>query len=177
MPANMTQIMNATDVRGLLENLARQVAVDVPPETPLAVVGVRTRGEFLALRIRELLDAARFTDVELGTVDITLYRDDLHRVGQDARVQRTELLFDVSRRTVLLVDDVIQTGRTIRAAMEALMDVGRPPRILLAVLIDRGQRELPIQPDYVGRTFETDPTRRIDVHVTECDGVDEVTVS
>ena len=173
----MTQIMNAAEVRDMLEHLTRQVAVDVPLDTPLAVVGVRTRGEFLALRIRELLTSAGFTDVEFGTVDITLYRDDLHQVGRDARVQRTELLFDVSRRTILLVDDVVYTGRTIRAAMEALMDVGRPPRILLAVLIDRGQRELPIQPDYAGRRFETDPTRRVEVHVTECDGVDEVTVS
>jgi len=173
----MTQILNAAEVRSLLEHLARQVAVDVPAATPLAIVGVRTRGEFLALRIREMLTAAGFADLEFGTLDITLYRDDLHRRGRDVRVQRTELLFDVSSRTVLLVDDVIQSGRTVRAAMEALMDLGRPPRILLAVLIDRGLRELPIQPDYVGRTFQTDPGRRIEVHVTECDGTDEVTVS
>ena len=140
-------------------------------------MGIHTRGVPLARRIAALIGEFAGSEPALGTVDIALYRDD---VGLDGRrgglpvVGDTVLDFDVSERAVILVDDVLFTGRTIRAAIDAIFDYGRPPLVQLAVLVDRGHRELPIRPDYVGKNLPTARSQRVSVHLTEMDGVDEV---
>lgn len=142
---------------------------------PIALIGVRTRGEVLARRIEQLITEAGSVSVERGTLDITLYRDDLDRKGPAGpMVRATEIDFEINERQVVLVDDVIWTGRTARAALDALMDLGRPQVIRLAVLIDRGGRELPIQPDFVGQVVEPPSEAKVKVFVQEIDDEDAV---
>jgi pyrimidine operon attenuation protein/uracil phosphoribosyltransferase len=148
----------------------------------LAVVGIHTRGAFLGARVHELLSRVGECDYPSGNLDISFYRDDVAARGAVGVIPRTpqpvlkdsDLPFDVDGATVVLVDDVLYTGRTIRAAIEALFDYGRPAAVQLAVLVDRGHRELPIRPDYVGKNLPTGQRERINVRVSECDGVDEV---
>src|SRR5881296_3727910 len=147
-----------------------------------ALVGIRTRGVPLARRIAQSLKdinhAPGQIDVPTGALDITLYRDDLmrHAVGPQPLVRRTEIPFSIDDKRILLVDDVLYTGRTIRAALDALIDFGRPKAIQLIVLVDRGHRELPIKADYVGKNVPTSPTQSVQVHVTEIDGRDQVEI-
>jgi pyrimidine operon attenuation protein/uracil phosphoribosyltransferase len=136
-------------------------------------VGIRTRGAPLARRIREEA-AAVGVELPLGLLDINLYRDDFNRIGAQAEVRETRIPFSVEGKRVILVDDVLYTGRTARAALDAIIDLGRPQRIELAVLIDRGLRELPIQADFVGLSVPTAATEDISVRLTETDGRDEV---
>ena len=149
----------------------------------VALVGIHTRGVPLAQRLRRLVEERAGVAPALGTVDITFYRDDVQVRGGEAPlhaqpvVRATQLDFPLEGRTVVLVDDVLYTGRTIRAAIEALFDYGRPERIQLAVLVDRGHRELPIRPDYVGKNLPTSQDQRVNVCVKEIDGYDEVTIS
>jgi pyrimidine operon attenuation protein / uracil phosphoribosyltransferase len=146
----------------------------------VALVGIHTRGVPLAHRLRRLIEERAGVDLPLGQVDITFHRDDVHvRGGQAPRrpqpvVRDTKLDFDLEGRTVILVDDVLYTGRTIRAAIDALFDYGRPARVQLAVLADRGHRELPIRPDYVGKNLPTARHERIQVQLVEVDEIDEV---
>ena len=148
----------------------------------VALVGIHTRGVPLSQRLRRLIEERAGLELQLGQLDITFHRDDVHvRDGQAPRrrqpvVRDTKLDFELEGRTVILVDDVLYTGRTIRAAIDALLDYGRPARVQLAVLADRGHRELPIRPDYVGKNLPTARDERVNVRVEELDGVDEVAI-
>lgn len=140
----------------------------------LCVIGIRTRGDFLAKRIAEKISEIEKVTVPLGTLDITLYRDDVRQKLKLPELKRTEVPFDITDKQVVLVDDVLFTGRTIRSAMDALIDIGRPNTIQLAVLVDRGHRELPISADYVGKNQPTSVKEAIVVHLAEVDGTDEI---
>jgi pyrimidine operon attenuation protein / uracil phosphoribosyltransferase len=144
----------------------------------LALVGIRTRGVPLARRIAHIIREINQHDVPTGMLDITLYRDDLmrHAVGPQPLVRRTEIPFSIDDKRILLVDDLLYTGRTIRAALDALIDFGRPKAIQLVVLVDRGHRELPIKADYVGKNLPTSSLQSVQVHLTEIDGCDEVEI-
>jgi pyrimidine operon attenuation protein/uracil phosphoribosyltransferase len=144
----------------------------------LALVGIRTRGVPLAKRLAHSINEINKTEVPTGALDITLYRDDLmrHAVGAQPVVRRTEIPFSIDDKRILLVDDVLYTGRTIRAALDALIEFGRPRAIQLVVLVDRGHRELPIKADYVGKNLPTSLTQSVHVHLVEIDGRDEVEI-
>ena len=144
----------------------------------LALVGIRTRGVPIARRIAHVIHGINGHDVPTGALDITLYRDDLmrHAVGPQPLVRRTEIPFSIDDQRILLVDDVLYTGRTIRAALDALIDFGRPKQIQLVVLVDRGHRELPIKADYVGKNLPTSSSESVQVHLMEIDGRDEVEI-
>ena len=165
------------DIRRVIERLASRIATAFPPERFLGVVGIRTRGESLAQRLVGLLRAKGHEKLGLGVLDITFYRDDLSHAGPKPLIRPTEISFDLDGNPTLLVDDVIFTGRSIRAALDALTDFGRPSSIRLAVLADRGGRELPIQPDFVGLALkDVPPDHRVNVRLTEIDGRDEIVV-
>lgn len=166
-------LLDAGGINQTLERLAREIAETLPAEFPIAVIGIRRRGEVLAERLIDLLHRLGNGGVKHGSLDITLYRDDLAELGPQAVVRSTEIDFDVDGTYVILVDDVLYTGRSARAAMDALTDLGRPKAIRLAVLVDRPGRELPIQADFVGLRV---PQRDVPVTVLlqESDQVDEV---
>jgi pyrimidine operon attenuation protein/uracil phosphoribosyltransferase len=142
----------------------------------MVLVGIRTGGVFLAERLRQKILQKKGIDLPTGIIDITLYRDDWTRLSETPEVKKAEIHFSIEDKHVLLVDDVLFTGRTIRAAIDALLDLGRPRRVELAVLIDRGHRELPIQADYVGKMLETSRQDSIDVELKELAGVDQVVI-
>jgi pyrimidine operon attenuation protein / uracil phosphoribosyltransferase len=142
----------------------------------LVLVGIQRRGVEIAGRLKRLIDSSEDSNLPIGKLDITLYRDDLQTIGPRPVVGETSLP-NLDGRTVVIVDDVLYTGRTVRAAIDALFDYGRPRRVQLAVLTDRGHRELPFRPDYVGKNLPTARGERVNVHVEELDGVDEVTIS
>jgi pyrimidine operon attenuation protein/uracil phosphoribosyltransferase len=142
----------------------------------LAVIGIRTRGVFIAERIVREIERLEGIRPPMGILDISFYRDDLMRRTEWPNVKKTEIPFPVEDKKVILVDDVIYTGRTIRAAIDEIMDYGRPSSIELVTLIDRGLRELPIQPDYVGSRLDTLSAEEVRVHLKESDGMDEVTI-
>jgi len=165
------------DPQGLertLKRLAHEILEKNKGAGNIVVVGIRTRGEFLARRIVRLIEEVEGIKPPLGSLDITLYRDDLLGKLEQPRLQGTDILFDISGRDVVLVDDVLYTGRTIRAALDELIDLGRPRSIQLAVLIDRGHRQVPIRADYVGKNVPTSSDESIRVHVSEVDGEDSV---
>ncbi len=142
----------------------------------LAIVGIRSRGAYLADRLTKLIEKTEKTRVPVGYLDITLYRDDIQSKLEQPVIQKTELLFDVVDKVIILIDDVLFTGRTVRAALDELIDFGRPKAIQLAVLVDRGNRELPIRADYVGKNLSTTIKEEVVVKLTEVDGEDSVTV-
>lgn len=142
-----------------------------------ALVGIHRRGAFLARRLRDMLEDLLGVEVPLGDLDIGFYRDDVSRRPDTPVVHASHIDFDVDGRTVVIVDDVLYTGRTVRAAIEALFDYGRPARVQLAVLADRGHRELPIRPDYVGKNLPTSRAEHVYVRLIELDGVDEVAIA
>jgi len=170
----MKRLLSPQQVSGALERLYELLEDHFRSIRPLAVIGIRTRGEILARRIVERLREARKEPVEFGVLDVTFYRDDLSVRKGMPLVRATEIDFDLDGKVVLLVDDVLQTGRSVRAAMDALVDFGRPEAIRLAVLIDRGGRELPIAADFVGATVEAPEKARVQVHLAEHDGEDGV---
>jgi len=170
---NRRLVLDETAVRRTVHRLAHEILERGGPLETLALVGIRTRGLPLARRLAEILEAAHALGgrrVPVGALDIALYRDDAFDGGSRVAVGASHLPFDVASRTIVLVDDVLFTGRTIRAALDALMDFGRPRRIQLAVLVDRGHRELPIQPDYVGQVIATESGQSVKVHLPEVDG-------
>ena len=169
-------IMTSRDIDRSLERISLEILEKNHGVEELAIVGIHTGGVFLAQRIQERIVRQEKGALPLGSLDITLYRDDWSLISQNPIVRTTDIGFGVENRRVVLVDDVIFTGRTIRAAMDAIMDFGRPLSIQLAVLVDRGGRELPIQPDYVGQCVSADPGERVDVLLMEKDGRDEVIV-
>ncbi|MEO6436120.1 MAG: bifunctional pyr operon transcriptional regulator/uracil phosphoribosyltransferase PyrR [Tepidisphaeraceae bacterium] len=165
------------DVQRIVEQLVARVAGAFDATHPLNIVGIRTRGEVLAQRLDAMLRKRGFAQIGRGVLDITLYRDDLSEIGPRPLVRPTQIEIDIDARPLLLVDDVLFTGRSIRAALDALSDFGRPSAIRLAVLVDRGGRELPVQPDFVGITLNDVPKEhRVNVRFSETDGRDEITV-
>ncbi len=170
----MKTLLTNNELQATLERLAHEIAEAVPKDIPVAVVGIRRRGETLAQRLLQLLAKAGVKPAHHGALDITLYRDDLTTIGPNAVVRGTEIDFNITDTWLVLVDDVLYTGRSIRAALSALTDLGRPRAVRLAVLVDRGLRELPIQPDFVGLCIETAPENDVQVKLTEVDGVDKV---
>src|SRR6478609_3558170 len=172
----MPQVMDADRMARALTRIAHEILERNRGTSELALVGIRTRGVPLARRIAHSLAEINHADVPTGALDITLYRDDLmrHPVGPQPLVRRTEIPFSIDDRRILLVDDVLYTGRTIRAALDALIDFGRPRLIQLIVLVDRGHRELPIKADYVGKNLPTNPEESVQVRLQETDGNDEV---
>ena len=165
----MKRLLTAQQVENALNSLYRLVESHLSGAKSLAVVGIRTRGETLARRIVERLRAVRSSPIDYGVLDITFYRDDLSLRKGMPLVRATEIDFDLDGKIVLLVDDVLHTGRSVRAAMDALVDFGRPEAIRLAILIDRGGRELPIAADYVGATVKAPAGARVCVHLKEID--------
>lgn len=142
----------------------------------LAIVGIRSRGAYLAQRLAECLRKIDHAEIPVGALDITLYRDDLTLVANQPVVRKTEINFDIQDKKIILVDDVLYTGRTVRCALSELIDFGRPQSIQLAVLVDRGHRELPIRADYVGKNIPTAQDETVEVRLQEIDGKDEVVV-
>ena len=172
----MSVVMDADRIGRTLTRIAHEIVERNKGVDELALVGVRTRGVPLARRLARSLREITGQDVPTGALDITLYRDDLMRlaVGPQPQVRRTEIQFSIDNRKILLVDDVLYTGRTTRAALDALIDFGRPKAIQLIVLVDRGHRELPIKADYVGKNLPTSPDESVQVRLLEIDGQDEV---
>jgi pyrimidine operon attenuation protein/uracil phosphoribosyltransferase len=170
--------MDADRMSRSLTRIAHEIVERNRGIDDLALVGIRERGVPLARRIAVELNRISNTDVPTGALDITLYRDDLMRqaVGPQPLVRSTDIPFDIDNRVILLVDDVLYTGRTIRAALDALIDFGRPRAIQLVVLIDRGHRELPVKADYVGKNVPTSRRESIQVRLQEVDGHDEVVI-
>lgn len=164
------QILDADDIRRAITRIAHEIAERNAGVRDVALVGIRRRGVPLAMRIAAALEEIENTRVPVGVLDITLYRDDLGIRGPAPVVHATDIPFDINGRTIVLVDDVLYTGRTIRAALDALTDFGRPARIQLAVLIDRGHRELPIRADFVGKNVPTSRDERIATRLYEVDG-------
>ncbi len=178
MEPQPTVVLGRDDMRRTLMRIAHEI-VEKNPDGTVALVGIHRRGAHLARRVHALTSELLDSPVPLGTVDIAFYRDDLNtrRDGSEFPiVHSTELDFSVDGRTIVIVDDVLYTGRTVRAAIDVVFDYGRPAKIQLAALVDRGHRELPIRPDYVGKNIPTSQDQRVNVRVEEVDGVDEVTI-
>jgi pyrimidine operon attenuation protein / uracil phosphoribosyltransferase len=163
-------ILDADQIARALDQMAVQIAERYRQAGALALVGIRRGGIPIALRLRDLLGRLNVKDIAMGSVDITLYRDDASTAGPNPRIGPSEIKFPVHDRTVILVDDVLFTGRTTRAAIDALLDYGRPRAVQLAVLVDRGCREFPIQPDYVGHILTTSNEERVDVLFERANG-------
>ena len=170
--------MDADRMGRSLARIAHEIVERNRGVEELALVGIRTRGVPIARRLARAVKDINGHDIAAGALDITLYRDDLmrHAVGPQPLIRRTEIPFSIDDRRILLVDDVLYTGRTIRAALDALIDFGRPKSIQLVVLVDRGHRELPIKPDYVGKNLPTSLSQSVQVRLTEIDGRDEVEI-
>jgi pyrimidine operon attenuation protein/uracil phosphoribosyltransferase len=175
-------LLDEDAIRRTLSRIAHEIIERNEDLDSVALVGIHTRGVPIAQRIRQLVEERSGTELALGQLDITFHRDDVHvRAGQAPRrpqplVRDTRLDFELEGRTIILVDDVLYTGRTIRAAIDALFEYGRPERVQLAVLADRGHRELPIRPDYVGKNLPTTRGQRVHVELVEVDEIDRVTL-
>jgi pyrimidine operon attenuation protein/uracil phosphoribosyltransferase len=174
----MPVVLDADRISRSLARIAHEILERNHVVADLALVGIRTRGVPLARRLARAMRDISGHEVPTGALDITLYRDDLMRtaVGAQPVIRKTEIPFSIDDKRILLVDDVLYTGRTIRAALDALIEFGRPKAIQLVVLVDRGHRELPIKPDYVGKNLPTSVSQSVQVHLTEIDGRDEVEI-
>jgi pyrimidine operon attenuation protein / uracil phosphoribosyltransferase len=174
-----TVVIDREDLRRTLVRIAHEIVEKNPGGERLGLVGIHTRGAVLASRLHTLVGELGGSEIPLGDLDISFYRDDIEsrQPGAQPVVHASHLDFELDGRTIVLVDDVLFTGRTVRAAVDALFDYGRPDRIQLAVLVDRGHRELPIRADYVGKNLPTSRDQRVNVRVEETDGVDEVSIA
>ena len=170
-------VLKDSDIDRILTRMAHEILEKHRGASNLVLIGIRTGGVFLANRLQGKILSIEGTDIPRGDLDITLYRDDWTRIGHQPIVQKTELPFSLDGQQVILVDDVLFTGRTVRAAMDALIDFGRPDRIELAVLVDRGHRELPINANYVGKSIETIHDTVVNVYLKENAGRDEVAIA
>jgi pyrimidine operon attenuation protein / uracil phosphoribosyltransferase len=168
------RVMDKEGIKRILRRVSHEIVEKNQGVDNLAVIGIKSRGAFLAERIAENLEKIEGKKVPVGAIDITLYRDDLTEVAEQPVVHSTEVGFDITGMKIVLVDDVLFTGRTVRCALDELIDFGRPGNIQLAVLIDRGHRELPIRPDYVGKNLPTGREESIEVRIDEIDGEEEV---
>ena len=173
----MNQIINSEEMNRAITRIAHEILEKNKGTKHLVLIGIRTGGALLAKRFQNQIRSIEKREIPLGLLDITLYRDDLTEIGPQPNVGETEIDFDVDGKKVVLVDDVLFTGRTIRCALDALIDFGRPEIIQLAVLIDRGHRELPIKPDYIGKNIPTAKNERVIVKFKEQDGEDTVCVA
>lgn len=175
MPAsNSVRVMDAESIARALTRVSHEIVERHRGAQSVALVGIRNRGVPLANRVADLVERLQGQRPETGILDINLYRDDLSLIADHPILRKTEIPFDVDRSKIVLVDDVLFTGRTIRAALEGLMDLGRPDWIQLFVLVDRGHREVPIRPDYIGKNLPTSRTEQVEVRLAETDGRDEV---
>ncbi len=174
----MKVILSSEQIEQILDDLASRIISETPRKLDIATVGIRSRGEILAQRLSDILSRKLDKAVPCGTLDITLYRDDLNSPQSNAQpqVRTTEIGFDIDDKIIILVDDVLYTGRSARAAMDALIDLGRPKAIKLAVLVDRAGREFPIQADYAGYKTDVAPGKLVQVNLVESDVKDEVVV-
>ncbi len=174
----MKVLLNAKQIEQILKKLATRIVADTPDNIEIAVIGIRSRGEIIAQRLAGILSEKIGGDVPCGTLDITLYRDDLNspKGNSQPKVRTTEIGFDIDGKIIILVDDVLHTGRSTRAAMDALIDLGRPKAIRLAVLVDRTGREYPIQADYAGYTTNAKPGKLVHVLLKESDDKEQVVV-
>ncbi len=173
----MKPVLDSPSIDRSVTRMAHEILEKNKGVEGLVFIGIQTRGVTLSQRLSASVKAIAGAEVPLGVLDINLYRDDLSHVASQPIIHKTEINFDLEGKTVVLVDDVLYTGRTIRSALDALVDFGRPRRIELAVLIDRGHRELPIRADFVGKNIPTSPEERVVVHFKETDGSDEVVVA
>lgn len=171
------RVMDAKKIKRAFQRITTEIIERNRDLSQLVIVGIRTRGVHIAKRIQKLIKNLEGVDIPLGILDITLYRDDYSEVQPRHVIKKTEIKFDFSGKHVLLVDDVIFTGRTIRAAMDGLFDLGRPESIQLLVFIDRGHRELPVQPDYTGKFLPTSRREKVKVRLKEIDDIDEVLIT
>ena len=169
-------IMNAVSMKRALQRMAHEILDRNNGASNLALVGLQTRGVFIAKRMAAIIGSVENTTVPVGILDVTMYRDDFRIALKQPTVKVTSIPFDVDGTTVVLVDDVFYTGRTVRSALDAIMDFGRPRRVGLAVLVDRGHRELPLAADYLGKRITTHPNEEVRVRIAENDGIDEVTL-
>jgi len=170
------RIMDKEGISRAITRIAHEILEKNKGTSGVSLIGIRNRGVYLARRLAEAVKAIEGAEVLTGALDITLYRDDLALASGQPLVRKTEIDFDINEKIVILVDDVLYTGRTIRAALDALIDFGRPKAIQLAVLVDRGHRELPIRADYSGKNIPTAKHEAIEVRLLEADGVDEVAI-
>ena len=177
MDSNEKVVLHEEELGRALTRIAHEIAERNPLEPVPAIVGIHRRGAFLAQRLHGLLEELLDADVPLGDLDMGFYRDDVSSRPDAPVLHASHIDFDIAGRTVVIVDDVLFTGRTVRAAVEALFAYGRPDRVQLAVLADRGHRELPIRPDYVGKNLPTALSEHVHVRVRELDGVDEVAIA
>lgn len=169
-----TKILDKEAIKRSITRIAHEILEKNKGTKNLCLIGIRNRGVYIAQRLAACIKAIENEDIAVGILDITLYRDDLSLSTAQPVVLKTEIGFDISDKNIVLVDDVLYTGRTIRAALDALVDLGRPKNIQLAVLIDRGHRELPIRPDYVGKNIPTAQNEMVEVRLKEVDNIDEV---
>jgi len=172
-----TQIMNEDDIRRALVRISHEIIERNKGVENLVIVGVARRGDHLARRIAKIIEEIENIRLPVGTIDITLYRDDVNLFDGKPKVSKTDIPFDINGKRVILVDDVLHKGRSARAAIDGLMDFGRPASIQFAVLVDRGHRELPIAADYVGKNIPTARKEWIEVAIKEQDGVDKVAIA
>jgi len=174
----MKVLLNAKQIDSILNKLTSHIVADIPQGVEIAVIGIRSRGEIVAQRLAGRLSKKIGADLPCGTLDITLYRDDLNspKSGSQPQVRTTEIGFDIDDKIIILVDDVLHTGRSARAAMDALIDLGRPKAIRLAVLVDRAGREFPIQADYAGYKAVAKPGKLVQVFLKESDNKEQVIV-
>lgn len=174
----MKKVFSQAEVRKAIAAMAKKILSEAPSHPAgWAIVGIHSRGVPLARRLAASLKELGAPDISVGSLDITFYRDDAGEAPLHPTLQDSDIPFDLTGRTIFLVDDVLYTGRTIRCALDELMDFGRPDRVRLTVLVDRGQRELPIQPDVVGATLLTPADQRVEVHLEELDGEDAVWIN
>jgi len=176
MERKMSRLMDEKDMARALVRLSHEIMEKNKQTKDLALIGIQRRGIYLAQRMSKLMEEMVKEKVPTGSLDITLYRDDLSRIAYQPIVRDTEIPFSIDDKKIVLVDDVLYTGRTVRAAIDALLDLGRPKKIELAVLVDRGHRELPIRADYVGKNIPTSSKEMVEVKVRELDGKDEVLI-
>lgn len=170
------KVLTDQDIQRAVVRIAHEILERNHGTKDLVFVGIRTRGVFLAERLRQQIQSIEKVEIPLGTLDITLYRDDLNEIGPRPAISETHLPFDLTGKIVILVDDVLYTGRTIRAALDAMIDFGRPKAIQLAVLVDRGHRELPIKADYVGKNIPTSQDEQVVLRLKEKDNADEAVI-
>jgi pyrimidine operon attenuation protein/uracil phosphoribosyltransferase len=170
------RVMDADDVRRAITRISHEILERNGGVDALAVVGIQTRGAYLARRVAAEIDNIEGVSVPVGILDITFYRDDLQTVADQPVVNESDIPFDIQGKTLILVDDVLYTGRTVRAALDEIIDFGRPKSVQLAVIVDRGHRELPIRADYVGKNVPTSDNETVAVRIVEKDGSDEVLI-
>ena len=171
-----SQVMDRTAIEKAVKRMAHEILEKNKDIEDLVIIGIRNRGAHIAYRLAAAIKVVNGPDIPVGELDITLYRDDLTEIAEQPQVRETKIDFDITSKNIILVDDVLYTGRTIRCALDEMIDFGRPKRIQLAVLIDRGHREFPIRADYVGKNVPTSQNEVIEVRLTESDGEDEVII-